>query len=148
MRTPPNGVVSVVLAPPVPALLVLAEALSPDAHHQCRYRLLNRKHHETVPGATEAHVSVQHHSADTYPTRSKRSGKDAYPWRDYFTALRGGGRESTSDERRDGTQAMHYTRALEWCATFSAGSDGTHLTAGMGYWKGLVASQSSRQGGR
>jgi hypothetical protein len=166
-------------------LLEQTEALSPDAYHQSRYRLLKRlsddyaavvvrapkynlpnpsvtvrthvheaywipgrhsaddfdllkrKHHETVPGATEAHVTVEHHSADTYPTRSQRFGKDAT--RGATTALPYEVAAENQPLMNVETDAadLYDTRALEWCATLSAGDDDTHETAGMGYWKEL-----------
>ncbi|MFY4816373.1 hypothetical protein ACOJIV_27375 [Haloarcula sp. AONF1] len=101
------------------------------------FDLLKDKHMATVPGATDCHISVRHHSSDTYPSRRERSGKDrargattALP---YEVAAENQPLMNVETDAAD----LYDTRALEWCATLSAGGDDTHETAGMGYWKEL-----------
>lgn len=104
-----------------------------EGHHSADdFDLLKRKHMETVPGATDCHISVQHHSADTYPP--VENGMDES--RGATTALPyelAGENQPLMNVKRDASD-LHDTRALEWCATLSAGSDGAHDTPGMSYW--------------
>lgn len=101
------------------------------------FDLLKDKHMATVPGATDCHISVRHHSSDTYPTRRERSGKDAT--RGATTALPYEVAAENQPLMNVETDAadLYDTRSLEWCAALSAGDDDTHETAGMGYWKEL-----------
>ena len=166
-------------------LLEQTEALSPDAYHQSRYRLLKRlsddyaavvvfapkydlpnpsvtvrthvheaywlpghigpdafdllreKHDDVVPGATQAHVSVEHHSGDVYPSRPQRYGKDTF--RGSTTSLPyevAAENQPLMNVKVDAAD-LYDRRALEWCATLSADVDDTHTTAGKGYWKEL-----------
>ncbi|WP_338756256.1 hypothetical protein V9T20_05875 [Halobacterium salinarum] len=114
------------------------EAYWVPGHHSAEnFDLLKRKHQETVPGATEAHVRVEHHSTETYPSRSQQFGKDTF--RGATTSLPyevAGENQPLMNVETDASD-LHDTRALEWCAILSAGSDETHSTAGVGYWKEL-----------
>jgi hypothetical protein len=99
------------------------------------FDLLKDKHMATVEGATECHVSVEHHSADTYPPvengiDSDRGATTALP---YELA---GENQPLMNVETDASD-LYDSLALEWCATLSAGDDNTHGTAGMGYWKEL-----------
>lgn len=84
---------------------------------------------------TDVHLSVEHHSTDSYPP--VEHGIDAD--RGATTALPyelAGRNQPLMNVHRDAGD-LHDERALEWCATLSAGIDGTHETPGMSYWTEL-----------
>jgi hypothetical protein len=106
----------------------------PGHHSEEDFEPLLDKHRETVPGATTAHVSVERHSAESYPCLTPQSEKDAI--RGATTALSYELAENLPlmNVATDASD-LHDTRALEWCATLSAGSDGGHSTKGVRRWQ-------------
>ncbi len=111
------------------------EAYWIPGHHSTEdFQPLLDKHRETVPGATTAHVSVQHHSSDTYPWLTPQSETDAI--RGTTTALpyELAANLPLMNVATDASD-LHDSRALEWCARLSAGSDGDHSTKGVRRWQ-------------
>jgi hypothetical protein len=94
---------------------------------------LRDKHHEKVPGATSVSISAEHHSSDDGPPvvqgmDQSRGGTSRLPHE-----LAGANQPLMGVE----TDALdlHDPRSLKWCATLSAGSDGSQSTRGMSYWR-------------
>lgn len=106
----------------------------PGHHSEEDFQPLLDKHRETVPGATTAHVSVKHHSADSYPSLTPQSETDAI--RGATTALAYELAENLPlmNVATDAAD-LYDTRALEWCAILSAGTDDNHSTKGVRRWQ-------------
>lgn len=111
----------------------------PGHHSAEEFELLRNKHMEKVPGATDACITVEHHSADTYPPvehglDGDRGATSALP---YELA---GRNQPLMNVDRDAAD-LYDERALEWCATLSASHDGQDLEAhrdqGKSYWTEL-----------
>lgn len=99
------------------------------------FDLLKDKHIATVEGATDCHITVRHHSSDNYPPvkngiDSTRGGTTALP---YELAAENQPLMNAETDASD----LYDERCLEWCATLSAGDDGSHGTPGMSYWREL-----------
>ncbi|WP_276250023.1 hypothetical protein [Haloarcula rara] len=99
------------------------------------FDLLKDKHMATVEGATGCHITVRHHSSDSYPPAengidSTRGATTSLP---YELAGENQPLMNTETDASD----LYDERCLEWCATFSAGDDGSHDTPGMSYWREL-----------
>lgn len=111
------------------------EAYWIEGHHSAEdFEPLLDKHRETVPGATTAHVSVQRHSADTYPCLTPQSETDAIRGATTSLAYELAENLPLMNVETDASD-LHDTRALEWCARLSAGSDGDHSTRGVRRWQ-------------
>lgn len=107
----------------------------PGHHSVDDFELLRGKHMDTILGATDIDISVEHHSTDTYPPvenglDDERGATTALP---YELA---GKNQPLMNVERD-AKDLYDDRSLEWCATLSAGDDDTHSTAGKSYWKEL-----------
>ncbi len=105
----------------------------PGKHSVDDFELLRDKHHDTVPGATSVSISVEHHSSDDGPSEihgkdQSRGGTSALP---YELA---GANQPLMNAENDALD-LFDPRAIEWCATLSAGSDGKHSTRGLSYWR-------------
>lgn len=99
------------------------------------FELLEDKHHEKVPGATDVTISVEHHSTDDGPIMiqgkdRRRGGTTALP---YELA---GENQPLMDVETDALD-LHDNRAVTWCAALSAGSDGSHDDPSESYWTEL-----------
>ncbi|MBP1985855.1 hypothetical protein [Halolamina salifodinae] len=122
---------------PMPNSTVLShvhEAYWIEGHHSAEaFEPLIEKHDEKVPGATGGHISVEHHSPETYPCLTPQSEADEI--RGSTTALAYELAENLPlmNVATDAAD-LHDMRALEWCATLSAGSDGDHSTRGVRRW--------------
>ena len=107
----------------------------PGHHSAEEFELLRNKHMEKVPGATDACITVEHHSADTYPPvehglDGDRGATSALP---YELA---GRNQPLMNADRDAAD-LYDERAVDWCATLSAGDDDAHDTPGRSYWTEL-----------
>jgi len=105
----------------------------PGKHSADDFELLRDKHMTTVPGATDCHISVVHHSSDDGPSEihgkdQSRGGTSALP---YELA---GANQPLMNVENDALD-LYDPRAIEWCAALSAGSDGDHSTRGLSYWR-------------
>lgn len=105
----------------------------PGLHEAERFELLRDKHHEKVPGSTSVDIRVEHHLPDEGPSvmRGKdksRGGTSALP---YELA----GRNQPLIETDRDALDLHDSRAIQWFAAISAGSDRSHTTRGMSYFR-------------
>ena len=111
------------------------EAYWVPGHHSAEiFKPLISKHDETVPGATGGHISVQHHSADSYPPLSPRSEEDAIRGATTGLAYELAANLPLMNVATDASD-LHDDRCLEWCAELSAGEDGDHSTRGVRRWQ-------------
>lgn len=105
------------------------------------FKILREKHMDTVQGATDCHISVEHQNSGERPAPCDKNGLDSE--RGTTTAL--------PHELAENLPMMNVSQdalnlydelCLKWCATLSGGKDGSHDTKGKPYWSELGEAKS------
>jgi hypothetical protein len=100
--------------------------------------LLKEKHMTDVKGASSVKIKVKNHNTnETYPPVCNGEDEDRGGTSRLPHELAGENQPLMDDDVDTDALDLHDERALRWCATLSADSDGNHSTRGMGYWKEL-----------